>query len=82
MDNSWIRPALIVGAVIILIGINAFEFRGKRRKDAETLDAMPDPGERTAWLARQQYEQTRNIEQVLHIMNTVLIATLVAVLTL
>jgi hypothetical protein len=33
------------------------------------------------WLARKQYLQTQNIEQVLHIVNTVAIAILIALLT-
>lgn len=70
-----------MGAVAILITLNVLEFRGKRRQDREKLAALEPDDRPEIWLARQQYLQTQNIEQVLHILNTVLIAILIAVLT-
>lgn len=64
-----------------MISLNILEFRGKRRKDAAEMARFDAPDRLETWLALRQYRQTQNIEQVLHILNTVLIATLVAVLT-
>jgi hypothetical protein len=81
LENGWVRPALILGAVVVLIVLNVLEFRGKRRQDRSDM-AVWEPDDRPEiWLARKQYLQTQNIEQVLHILNTVAIAILVAVLT-
>ena len=81
METIWIRPALILGALAVLIALNVIEFQGKRRRDSEemaTIAASPKP---ELMLAYRQYLQTQNIEQVLHIVNSVLIALLIAVLT-
>lgn len=72
---------LILGGACVLIAINVLEFRGKRKKDASEMATFADHHRPEIWLARKQYLQTQNIEQVLHIINTVLIATLIAVLT-
>lgn len=81
LESSWIRPVLILGAVVILIVLNVLEFRGKRRQDRSNLAALESDDRPEIWLARKQYLQTQNIEQVMHILNTVLIAILIAVLT-
>lgn len=81
MDSTWIRPALILGALAVLISLNIIEFRGKRKRDAEELAAVASSDTPETKLAHRQYLQTQNIEQVLHIVNSVLIAILVAVLT-
>jgi len=81
LESSWIRPAFILGAVVILIVLNALEFRGKRRQDRAKLAACEADDRAEIWLARKQYLQTQNIEQVLHIVNTVAIAILIALLT-
>ncbi len=81
LESSWIRPVLILGAVVILIVLNVLEFRGKRRQDRSDLAALESDDRPEILLARKQYLQTQNIEQVLHILNTVLIAILIAVLT-
>ena len=81
LESSWVRPVLILGAVVILIVLNVLEFRGKRRQDRSDLAALESDDRPEIWLARKQYLQTQNIEQVLHILNTVLIAILIAVLT-
>jgi len=81
LESGWIRPVLILGAVAVLIVLNVLEFRGKRQRDLSRLSALDADDRPEIWLARQQYLQTQNIEQVLHILNTVLIAILIAVLT-
>jgi len=81
LESGWIRPALILGAVAVLLVLNVLEFRDKRRQDRPKLAATESDDRPEMWLARQQYLQTQNIEQVLHILNTVLIAILIAVLT-
>lgn len=81
MESGWIRPALILGALVVLIVLNVLEFRGKRRQDHSKLAILEADERPEVWLARKQYLQTQNIEQVLHILNTVLIAILIAVLS-
>lgn len=81
MDTEWLRPALILGALAVLIILNVLEFRGKRRRDAEEMKTLAADETPALRLARKQYFQTQNIEQVMHIINTVLIALLIAVLT-
>lgn len=75
------RPALILGVLALLIVLNVLEFRGKRRRDAAEMEALALDDRPETWFARKQYLQTQNIEQVAHIINSVLIAILVAVLT-
>ena len=81
MENTWIRPTLILGALAVLIVLNVIEFRGKRKRDATDMANIIASKEPGVWLAHRQYLQTQNIEQVLHIVNSVLIALLIAVLT-
>jgi hypothetical protein len=78
---DWLRPTAILGALALLITLNVIEFNGKRRRDAAERGAIAEPEAEALWLARRQYQQTQNIEQVLHIVNSVLIALLIAVLT-
>ncbi len=75
------RPLLILGALAVLITLNVIEFNGKRRRDCEALSALATSDKPELMLAHRQYLQTQNIEQVLHIVNSVLIALLIAVLT-
>lgn len=79
--DGWLRPALILGAVAVLVVANVLEFRAKRRADRAALARWPEPDGPEAWLARRRHETLQNIEQVLHILNTVAIALLIAVLT-
>ena len=79
--EGWLRPALILGAVAVLIVLNVLEFRAKRRRDAAELAELPPARSREEWLAERRHTSLQNIEQVLHILNTVLIALLIAVLT-
>ena len=81
MESTWIRPSLILGALVVLIVLNGVEFRGKRRRDAQALVAIATSDKPELMLAHRQYLQTQNIEQVLHIVNSVLVALLIAVLT-
>ena len=81
MDSTWIRPTLILGALVALIVLNVVEFKGKRRRDAQAMAAIAASDKPEVMLAHRQYLQTQNIEQVLHIVNSVLIALLIAVLT-
>ena len=78
---DWIRPALILAAVAVLVVLNVLEFRSKRRADRAALARWPDDDSAATWLARKRHETLQNIEQVLHLVNTVLIALLIAVLT-
>lgn len=81
MDSTWIRPSLILGALMVLIVLNVIEFQGKRRHDTQAMAAIAASDKPELMLAHRQYLQTQNIEQVLHIVNSVLIALLTAVLT-
>ncbi len=82
MDSTWIRAGLILGALGVLIGLNVVEFQGKRKRDAVALVEVATSDRPEVRLAHRQYLQTQNIEQVLHIVNSVLIALLIAVLSL
>jgi hypothetical protein len=79
--ESWLRTTLILGAVAILVVLNVLEFRAKRRADTAEMPRSADDGDPAAWFARKRHESLQNIEQVLHIINTVLVAILVAILT-
>jgi hypothetical protein len=81
LDSTWIRPALILGALAVLITLNVIEFNGKRKRDRQEMAAIVASEKPELILAHRQYLQTQNIEQVLHIVNSVLIALLIAVLT-
>jgi hypothetical protein len=81
VESTWIGPTLILGALVVLATLNVLEFRGKRKRDTRDLVALAASNKPEIILAHRQYLQTQNIEQVLHIMTTVLIALLVAVLT-
>ncbi len=79
MISAWARPVVIIGAVVILLSLNAREFRAKRRAlDARFL-AMPDDGA-SFRLARQQAVQAQTNEQLLHMIHTMLAAILAALL--
>lgn len=40
--TEWLRPALILGAVMMLITANVIEFRAKRHADASAMSALDD----------------------------------------
>jgi len=79
MTPDWVRPVVIVGAVIILLGLNAREFKAKRRALEAQFPAMPEDG-LALQLARQQAVQTQTSEQLLHMIHTMLAAILAALL--
>ena len=81
MEINWIRPVLILGALVLLIVLNVLEFKGKRKRDAADKVAITASSDPAVILAHKQYLQTQNIEQVAHIINSVLIAILLAVLS-
>jgi hypothetical protein len=79
--EGWLRPMLILGAVVVLFVLNALEFRSKRRADAVEMERFQAKDGPEFWFARKRHEALQNIEQVLHIVNTVLVAILIAILT-
>ena len=79
--SDWLRPALILGAVAVLVTLNVLEFRAKRRADRKALARWPVDDSPAAWHARQRHAMLQNIEQLLHIVTTLLVALLIAVLT-
>ena len=81
MEINWIRPVFILGALVLLIVSNVLEFKGKRKRDATDKVAITAPSDPAVILAHKQYLQIQNIEQVAHIINSVLIAILLAVLS-
>ena len=80
--EGWLRPALILGAMAVLVAPNILEFRAKRRAGREALARWGEPTTAAEWLAHKQHESLQNIAQVLHIPSAVAIALQVAVLTL
>ena len=80
--EGWLRPGLILGAVAILIVLNALEFRARRRREDAALARLPDTGTRADWLAERRYATLRAIEQLAHLVVTLLVALLIALLTL
>ena len=78
MTADWVRPVVIVGAVVVLLGLNAREFKAKRRALDAQFTVMPDGS--TLQLARQQAVQAQANEQLLHMIHTMLAAILVALL--
>lgn len=76
---DWLKPTCIIGVLAVLIIANAVEFRIKRRSDQSLLEQLPETNPSSQLLVRQ-YRQTQNIEQLLHVISSVLIAILVALL--
>jgi hypothetical protein len=79
MNPVWVRPIVIVGAVVILLGLNAREFAGKRRALASEHQAAPSD-DIVIGLMRRQAAQALVNEQLLHMIQTMLAAILVALL--
>lgn len=79
MSLSDLRPAVIIGALVLLLALNAREFKTKRRAlEARFTDNPADPA--ALQLARQQAFQSLTIEQLLHMIHTMLAAILAALL--
>ena len=74
-----LRAVLIISVVIVLLTLNAREFRGKRRSLESAFAAAPTDDPVLA-LARQQAFQSQTIEQLLHMIHTLLAAILAALL--
>ncbi len=79
MIPDWVRPVVIVAAVVVLLGLNAWEFKAKRRTLDARFPAKPDDGA-ALQLARQQSFQAQTNEQLLHMIHTMLAAILAALL--
>ena len=79
MNPVWVRPIVIVGAVVILLGLNAREFAGKLRALASEHQATPSD-DIAVGLMRRQAAQALTNEQLLHMIHTMLAAILVALL--
>ena len=79
MSRSWLRPVVIIGVVAILLLANALEFRAKRRAIESQFDVAGADG-MALRLARQQAIQAQTIEQLLHMIHTMLAAILAALL--
>lgn len=79
MTVTLLRPIVIVGAVAVLLTLNAREFKAKRRALAAEFPAAA-PEDRALRFARHQAFQAQTIEQLLHMIHTMLAAILAAVL--
>ncbi len=79
MIPDWVRPVVIIGAVVVLLGLNVREFKAKRRALDAQFPARPDDGA-ALQLARQQAIQAQTNEQLLHMIHTMLAAILAALL--
>jgi hypothetical protein len=76
---TLLRPIVIVGAVAVLLTLNAREFKAKRRAlEVQFPAAAAD--DKAFNLARHQAFQAQTIEQLLHMIHTLLAAILAAVL--
>jgi len=78
MTMAWVRPVVIIGAVAVLLTLNAREFKAKRRILEATF--APPTDDAALILARDQAFQAQTIEQLLHMIHTMLAAILVALL--
>lgn len=79
MTSTWIRPFVIVGVLAILLLLNAREFKAKRRALEERFPEAAADGAALQF-ARQQAFQAQTIEQLLHMIHTMLAAILAALL--
>ena len=79
MNPVWVRPIVIVGCVVILLGLNAREFAGKRRALASELQEAASDDIMVGLMRRQAFQALNN-EQLLHMIHTMLAAILVALL--
>ncbi len=79
MTTHWLRPLVIVTALVVLLLLNAREFKAKRRALEQQFQASA-PDDALVQLARQQAFQTQTIEQLLHMIHTMLAAILAALL--
>lgn len=77
MIDAWLRPIAIGGGVVVLLILNAREFAGKRRTLASEHRAIANADilVRLAW---RQAAQALTIEQLLHMIHTMLAAILLS----
>ncbi len=79
MSPDWVRAVVIIGAVAVLLTLNAREFKTKRQVLAAGFAAAP-VDEAALVLARVQAMQALANEQLLHMIHTMLAAILAALL--
>lgn len=76
---AWVRPVVIIAAVAVLLTLNAREFKAKRRGLEAAFPAAPTD-DAVLTLTRAQAFQAQTLEQLLHMIHTMLAAILAAVL--
>ncbi len=74
-----VRPVVIIGGAAVLLTLNAREFHAKRRALEAEFPAGVGDGAVLA-LSRRQAFLAQNIEQLLHMIHTMLAAILVSLL--
>jgi hypothetical protein len=79
VNHAWVRPTAIVGVVVVLLLLNAREFKAKRRALEEQFRAA-EAADASLRFTRQQALQAQTIEQLLHMIHTMLAAILAALL--
>ncbi len=79
MSPDWVRAVVIIGAVAVLLTLNAREFKTKRQVLEAGFAAAP-ADEAALVLARAQAMQALANEQLLHMIHTMLAAILAALL--
>jgi hypothetical protein len=79
MTSAWVRPAVIISVVVVLLLLNAREFKSKRQRLEEQFRAAEADGTPLPFV-RQQALQAQTIEQLLHMIHTMLAAILAALL--
>ncbi len=79
MTPAWVRPIVIITVVVILLSLNAREFKAKRRALEDQFRAA-EAESAAGQLARHLARQALTIEQLLHMIHTMLAAILAALL--
>jgi hypothetical protein len=79
MTRAWVRPIVIISVIAILLLLSAREFKAKRRALEDEFCAAAADGAPQK-LARQQAFQAQTIEQLLHMIHTMLAGILAALL--
>jgi len=79
VSPDWVRAVVIIGAVAVLLTLNAREFKTKRQVLEAGFAAAPTD-EAALVLARVQAMQALANEQLLHMIHTMLAAILAALL--
>jgi hypothetical protein len=79
MTHAWVRPTVIIGVVVVLLSLNTWEFRSKRRALEEQFRAA-EADDSGRPFERQRALQAQTIEQLLHMIHTMLAGILAALL--